>query len=79
MYAASKNKRAVARHRKVGTHKVNLGVNTMDNHNYTEYAFYLGSKSVDELLEEAEVIGLDVPNHLQSAEDIRAFILSSVC
>lgn len=51
----------------------------MDNHNYTEYAFYLGSKSVDELLEEAEVIGLDVPNHLQSAEDIRAFILSSVC
>lgn len=51
----------------------------MDNHNYTEYAFYLGSKGVEELLEEAEIIGLDVPNHLQSAEDIRSFILSSVC
>lgn len=50
----------------------------MDDKSYTEYAFYLGSKDVDSLLDEADDAGLDVPNHLQSAEDIRAFILNNV-
>ena len=51
----------------------------MDNHSYTEYVFYLGSKGVDELLEEAELLGLDVPEHAVTAEAIRSFIIQKVC
>lgn len=50
----------------------------MDNQSYTEYAFYLGSKGVDELLDEAEMFGLDIPEHVTTAEDIRSFILQKV-
>lgn len=51
----------------------------MDSQSYMEYAFYLGSKDVGRLLDEAEMLGLDVPQHLVTAEDIRSFILQKVC
>ena len=48
----------------------------MDSHNYAEYAFWLGSLSYDELLDECERQGVELwPEHANS-DDLRSILLS---
>ncbi|BBD74636.1 hypothetical protein [Pectobacterium phage PPWS2] len=48
----------------------------MDSHSYTEYAFYLGTLSFDELWDEMDIHGLSVVGEV-SSDDLRAILLDN--
>lgn len=49
----------------------------MDSHSYTEYAFWLGSLSFDQLLEECGLHGIELGHFLYSSEELRTILLEN--
>lgn len=49
----------------------------MDSHSYTEYAFWLGSLSFDQLVDECELQGIELWPETNSSEEIRAILLEN--